>query len=61
MFYPELYISKRLKDLRTGKLQSDPYDTNWSLDETLQLIQRGISEKYDVVNMHSWCIPSHAW
>lgn len=61
MFYPGLYKPKRLKYLSTGKLQSDPYDTNWSLDEILQLIQRGSSEKYDIVNMHSWCIPSHTW
>jgi len=60
-FYPDLYITKRLKALKNGKFQFNPYETNWNLEETLQLIQKGTIEKYDVVNMHSWCINSHSW
>lgn len=60
-YYTDFYKTKQLKSLVRGKFQNNPYTTNWERDEVKQLIQEGISGGYDVVNMHSWCIASHAW
>jgi hypothetical protein len=58
---PDLYVYKKLNQMEKGKLQTDPYSTNWNIEEVKNIIAQGIKENFDVISMHSWCISSHEW
>jgi hypothetical protein len=59
--YPDYYIYKKINQKQSGKLQYNPYDCNWTQQEVKNIIENAKNENYDVISMHSWCIPSHNW